>query len=170
MEYESCSICIKGSRRNEKIYSCFKCAVRVHKHCYGENESMDSETYLCDFCLYEGSDSNRKCELCPCIEGPLTKTTTEKYVHTICSFYIPEVTYEDKIKIKGVNIAKIDKKRFQLRCSICKKKKGATIKCNYYRCQKYLHVTCGKAKNSLCELIQDDVINFVGYCTSHAVS
>jgi hypothetical protein len=73
------------------------------------------------------------CELCPETGGALKPTSLGKWAHLKCVNWIPEVYTRDPVLCEPIILDKLDKKRFALKCSLCKSK-GACIQCNYGRC------------------------------------
>jgi hypothetical protein len=88
--------------------------------------------------------------LCP-FKGGALKPVAEypnKWAHVTCATLIPETSFQDDALIEPVvGIDRIDKQRWNLRCSICAKNGrkdigGACIQCSYGKCTVALHPLC----------------------------
>lgn len=101
------------------------------------------------------------------------------WIHLSCGLWTPEVFLDDKkntITIKGVE--NIDKKRFNLMCSICKGKSnesiffiyfthlyfffyleaGACVQCSRGKCQFSFHPECARRANHYMEIKEEEKV------------
>lgn len=98
------------------------------------------------------------------------------WIHLSCGLWTPEVFLEEKknvINIKGVE--NIDKKRFNLSCSICKTKSifflvqknrfkiesGACVQCSKGKCQFSFHPECARRSNHYMEIKEEEKVFFL---------
>eukprot|EP01138_Halocafeteria_seosinensis_P006533 gb/GECG01006679.1/.p1 GENE.gb/GECG01006679.1/~~gb/GECG01006679.1/.p1 ORF type:complete len:2825 (+),score=332.81 gb/GECG01006679.1/:1-8475(+) len=95
------------------------------------------------------------------------------WIHTQCATYFPEPKFPDPKLLSPVhNVKKVDVRRFELKCLICRQKRGACVQCNYGTCGRAFHVTCAQ-NNGHClrfEWIDQNNIpellgRFMLYCT-----
>lgn len=90
----------------------------------------------------------QKCELCPFQYGAFKKTTNGKWTHVLCALYMPEVQFEDTLKMEPINLEELDVDRWHKACMLCEKagrgticKIGACTMCSYINCRNYFHAT-----------------------------
>ena len=89
------------------------------------------------------------CCLCPNDYSfyPLLPTDTGKQAHEICALYTKETSIEQdesgKKIVRGVN--SIDKARLDLKCNLCRSRKGACFQCTEKKCCRAYHATCAIA-------------------------
>jgi hypothetical protein len=87
--------------------------------------------------------STLACELCSNFGGsykPIDKPG--KWVHALCYAWIPEIYFNGSAYGSDAFLvtSKLDKKRFKLKCALCRgSKKGAGIQCSYGRCTTAAH-------------------------------
>lgn len=165
---KNCEIC-NDNKIQDELFRCLKCDVIVHKICYGISEVTEIKNYLCEYCRVTNDTMEKRCEFCPSTSGALKLTTNNKWVHAICAVYVPSVSYVKNDSTETADISKILLTRSN--CSICRKKSGVTIKCDYFQCSKNIHVTCGASKNTLhvtCGV--DNKQKYGGYCVRHQVN
>lgn len=92
---------------------------------------------------------NEPCCLCPNDMPfyPLLPTDTGKQAHELCALYTKETSVDQddsgKKVIRGVN--SIDKARLELKCNLCRSKKGACFQCTEKKCCRAYHATCAAA-------------------------
>ena len=162
-----CDVCFDGdSDPNNAILFCDGCNVAVHQDCYGV-PSVPSGRWYCDWCSeHPNAAPNRECAVCPNKGGSLKRCcspqaadtkrhrksadTAHSWVHTCCVIWTPELYYEDKDSKRGVlGLEKVDKRRWNRRCVVCKKDSGACIQCastDPY-CAKWFHAYCSFKSN-----------------------
>ena len=92
------------------------------------------------------ANRNEPCCLCP-NDMPfytLLPTDTGKQAHELCALYTKETSVvEDeggKRFVRGVD--NIDKARLDLKCNLCRSKKGACFQCSEKKCVRAFHATC----------------------------
>lgn len=109
------------------------------------------------------------CELCPFPGGAFMQADTSKWVHTLCSNWIPEVSTK---KGRMQTLVHLDKKRYKLKCALCQGKKGACIQCSYGRCAVAAHPWCvlNKPQGFEKRIYKDDDVGsvFEIFCKNHA--
>ena len=138
-----CHICCTGDmgERSTQLIVCSSCNVTVHKKCYGVQENIDGESWLCTWCQHKNDASAgepvKPCVLCPKQGGalkPLHKNEDEgcmRFSHLFCSQWMPEVYVEDTRKMEPIiNIDGIKETRKKLVCNVCKVKYGACVRCS----------------------------------------
>lgn len=113
------------------------------------------------------------CELCSQHGGALKPTTAGRWVHVLCASWIPEVYCTNGIAMEPFNLEKLDKKRFQLRCGLCRQR-GACVQCCFGRCSQAAHPICAlrdKAGWSH-RITRDEELGAVWemFCHTHATS
>lgn len=148
------------------VVTCEKCGESVHESCNGYVKLKANENYLCDFCASGAPENMRRCVLCPSLSGPLKKSTTNKWAHTLCCVYIPQIKFKNLKTMRPVVLGGIDKNSYGKSCSICDKKEGVVIKCTVTGCSAEFHVTCAAKFGKLVETEK----NFGGYCQTHYIS
>lgn len=138
-----CAVCDEGeSTEDNLIVICHGCKVPVHCKCYNIKEIPENE-WLCNYCVEKGySDSGKpgQCELCPVIGGALKKIKGNIWAHVTCSRSLQENVMSDS----ELDVEKIDKKKFKLKCFECNSKIGACVQCSFGRCANAFHVECRK--------------------------
>ncbi|TAQ91132.1 hypothetical protein B7494_g576 [Chlorociboria aeruginascens] len=88
------------------------------------------------------------CILCPndIPAEPLLPTDEGHRAHKLCAQYIPETSVEKSGETEIVtDIKRIPKDRLQLRCYLCRSKKGACFQCSQKKCIRAYHATCAAA-------------------------
>lgn len=114
------------------------------------------------------------CELCSNKGGAYKQTDKGKWIHSICSNWIPEVFL--KVTPGGLpmpTLSHLDKKRYRLPCLMCKTK-GAAVQCTYGRCIVAFHPWCvlhhGHTKGITKRVVKDQDGEAIWeiYCKSHA--
>ena len=99
--------------RDETVYDddalvyCDSCDVCVHQSCYDiKSSALDEESWYCDPCAADADTENLQCVLCPLKGGALKRVSDKelknRWVHVLCSNYIPGCYVED-MKIKKGN-------------------------------------------------------------------
>ncbi|UNI24603.1 hypothetical protein JDV02_010337 [Purpureocillium takamizusanense] len=94
------------------------------------------------------------CCLCPhdISELELLPTEDGKKAHRLCALYMPE-TYIDSVDGNEVvcNVSGIHKDRLDLRCLLCRSKRGACFQCSHSKCARAYHATCAAAAGCFVE-------------------
>ena len=161
-----CDVCFDGeSETNNEILFCDGCNVAVHQACYGVHV-VPSGNWYCDWCsVNSGVRPNQECAVCPnkggalkrCYSSQVSKRRrhqrndkSRSWVHACCAVWMPELYYKDENNKRGVlGSDKIDKRRWNRRCVVCKKDSGACIQCastDPY-CAKWFHPYCSLKAN-----------------------
>ncbi|KAL8912633.1 MAG: hypothetical protein Q9171_002358 [Xanthocarpia ochracea] len=89
----------------------------------------------------------------PCILCPndykfeeLLPTDNGLKAHRSCGLYTPETWISDDNGSDTVcGIHRIDKARLELKCNLCRSKKGAVFQCSQLKCTRAYHATCATA-------------------------
>jgi hypothetical protein len=98
--------------------------------------------------------SKEPCILCPndITYDVLLPTDNGKQAHKLCALYTPE-TYlridQNTGKEMVCNVSHIDKARLDLKCNLCRSKKGACFQCASKKCTRAFHATCAAAAGVL---------------------
>ncbi|CAG9319325.1 unnamed protein product [Blepharisma stoltei] len=160
-----CGVCGDGDYEDDDlIVICSRCEMGAHMKCYGIPNVPDHDWY-CQACEKTNSPEERhslKCALCS-VNGGAIKLTIHQtskelsfpnydfkgnpekvWVHVFCALHIEPATITDKLNVSGIDLTKIDMKRFSLRCGKCGSKEGACLQCQHGRCQAAYHPECGK--------------------------
>ncbi|KAF5691767.1 regulator of deoxyribodipyrimidine photo-lyase PHR1 [Fusarium circinatum] len=94
------------------------------------------------------SKAEPPCCLCPndTPSADLLPTDDGRKAHRLCAHYLPE-TYTETIDGQEtvVNVSRIHKGRFELKCLYCRSKQGACFQCSQKRCARAYHATCAAA-------------------------
>jgi len=91
------------------------------------------------------------------------------WVHLSCCLWIPklEVTGEP-VPNMVQSFDQVDRRRFQMECSICGKREGACIQCSSKNCQEPFHVECARRTKMYMETKNADNRFYTIYCDRHA--
>ncbi|OAQ88846.1 jumonji family transcription factor [Purpureocillium lilacinum] len=94
------------------------------------------------------------CCLCPHDISGLELLPTEdgRKAHRLCALYMPE-TYIDSVDDSEVvcNVNGIHKDRLDLKCLLCRSKRGACFQCSHNKCARAYHATCAAAAGCFVE-------------------
>jgi NuA3 HAT complex component NTO1 len=139
-----CAICDDGDCENANaIVFCDGCDLAVHQECYGVPFIPEGQ-WLCRKCQLLGRGSTN-CIFCPNTEGAFKQTTSSKWAHLLCSFWIPEVSIGNPSLMEPVtDVEKVPRSRWKLNCYICKQRMGASIQCSNKNCFVAFHVSCAR--------------------------
>lgn len=139
-----CAICDDGDCENSNaIVFCDGCDLAVHQECYGVPFIPEGQ-WLCRKCQLLGRGTTN-CIFCPNTEGAFKQTTSSKWAHLLCSFWIPEVSIGNPSLMEPVtDVEKVPRGRWKLICYICKQKMGASIQCSNKNCFVAFHVSCAR--------------------------
>ncbi|KAJ5238731.1 Zinc finger PHD-type [Penicillium chermesinum] len=125
------------------IVFCDGCDLAVHQECYGVPFIPEGQ-WLCRKCQLLGRGTTN-CIFCPNTEGAFKQTTSSKWAHLLCSFWIPEVSIGNPSLMEPVtDVEKVPRGRWKLLCYICKQKMGASIQCSNKNCFVAFHVSCAR--------------------------
>ncbi|XP_070547071.1 PHD finger protein 14-like isoform X2 [Ptychodera flava] len=177
-----CSVCLGDhSDDDDEIIECDNCGIPVHEGCYGASDtdstqsnqtSSSTEPWFCDAC--KAGISQAMCEMCPNNGGIFKETDTGRWVHVVCSLYIPGVTFGDVDKLSPVVLSEVQYSKWGAReCCYCEDerfaKTGIVIGCDAGMCRNYFHVTCAQRVGLLSEASPDEDIAdpFYAYCKLH---
>ena len=94
------------------------------------------------------------CCLCPHDISGLELLPTEdgRKAHRLCALYMPE-TYIDSVDDSEVvcSVNGIHKDRLDLKCLLCRSKRGACFQCSHNKCARAYHATCAAAAGCFVE-------------------
>lgn len=162
----SCSICENDVTKDDPLFVCSVCNVKVHQYCYGIEKK--SEGWKCSPCSI-GKKNFIKCLLCFQKGGALKKTECNKWVHVICALFTNGVTFSNKSTMEPINVSKVSHSNRSKICSFCYNAQGFASFCSTSKCKKRLHVTCAQKNKSVKEIVdvEDNSIRFKAYCKDH---
>ncbi|KAL6055014.1 Protein Jade-1 [Balamuthia mandrillaris] len=188
-----CCICNDGDHSEKNlIVFCDGCDMAVHQACYGV-PTLPSGAWYCDKCAIVGKKASVTCCLCGGTGGALKPTKRAKaeehskkeegkehqegevgdkdWVHVVCALWTPGVTWDDPETLHGPNFDGIDKRRFNLTCTICREKTGACIQCKHKNCCTSFHPMCGRRHGLFVEIKpgKGDSVLFTAYCRKHSI-
>ena len=116
--------------------------------------------------------STTVCEICSNMGGAYKALDKPgKWIHSLCSSWIPEIYSVDFKNDAKLTINKLDKKRFRLKCVLCTGK-GACIQCSYGKCCTPAHPWCvlhtpkGFTRRVIRD--EDDEVVWDIFCKAHA--
>lgn len=145
--------------------------------------------WLCEPCSMQSSVERISCCVCPNeSERAFKKTKEKRWIHVSCALWLPEPIFSgDFMGSPILDVPTIDPRRFELICSICKKKNGACLQCSFPSCLKAFHgkasfrksfstnfnllVPCGVRAGMRFEMRDQDCgskIFFHQFCSEHA--
>ncbi|XP_006811701.2 PHD finger protein 14-like [Saccoglossus kowalevskii] len=177
-----CCVCLgDNSNEEDEIIECDYCGIPVHEGCYGASDvdsaisnqtSSSTEPWFCDSC--KAGVKSPVCELCPNMGGIFKQTDTGRWVHVVCSLYIPGVTFGDVDKLSPVVLSELGFNKWATRdCCYCEDDRfartGIVIGCDAGMCRNYFHVTCAQRVGLLSEASpEEDIADpFYAYCKVH---
>lgn len=162
-----CMICDDAIIKENPIYVCVKCDIKVHKFCYGIQEPLDN--WKCSPCSHNVEKKDRiKCQLCPNKGGVMKRTKSGKWVHVICSLFMPGVTFSNPDKMEPVDISMVPAMNKNKTCSFCNTSNGACTTCTTKGCKVKFHISCAQKEKTLKEeLVDENKIDFNAYCKEH---
>ncbi|CAL1714076.1 unnamed protein product [Somion occarium] len=155
-----CLACYKNGLPG-KVLRCRNCSFRAHPGVIGAVVDATSlDQWLCDLCSNEKLQEfsvNYDCLLCPRTrKDPKKKqfhppadsflrsckpTEGQAWVHTLCSVFIPEISYSDATRLRLVEgISTMPPYRWMNKCTLCDQSGGAVVRCS--DCPAEYHVSC----------------------------
>ena len=127
-------------------------------------------------CKEKGSEAaNTPCLLCPNIGG-IMKPTSKKikgermWVHLTCAYWVPEISFGNvKTKEPIEGFERINIKKSEHLCSICRIKCGVCISCNKSSCSEHFHAECGRIAGLHAEslITKGQEVIYKMYCERH---
>ena len=167
---EICDICHNGySVPEDMLVFCDKCNVPVHQSCYGIEKVPEGE-WMCSVCRQGLSPSFTVCAVCHKSNGAMYRTPDNKWVHLICTFFIPELSFDysgPEILVNGFSL--ISKERAALCCCICRKNGGGCTQCSCRSCVVAYHPYCALKSGLIVTFKQvGDQIQYISYCKFHS--
>eukprot|EP01114_Cavostelium_apophysatum_P015898 TRINITY_DN4426_c0_g1_i2.p1 TRINITY_DN4426_c0_g1~~TRINITY_DN4426_c0_g1_i2.p1 ORF type:complete len:685 (-),score=216.74 TRINITY_DN4426_c0_g1_i2:37-2091(-) len=167
-----CSICQEELHTsNNLIVFCDGCNIAVHQKCYGITD-IPSDAWLCRKCEAKATDV--RCVFCAQKSGAFKPTTTNKWAHVSCAFWIPGISFQDGDTLEPIVVPKKSKKeKPQLhKCCACKQTIGICVRCSLENCDSYFHVECARTSGFSMEYVEEeDESNhpFSQYCQQHTM-
>ncbi|KAH9605285.1 hypothetical protein KSS87_016321 [Heliosperma pusillum] len=176
--FKSCDICRRTESLLNPILICLSCKVAVHMNCY-RSVKESSGPWYCELC--EESSSTKasrttlekpypiaECGLCGASNGAFRKSSTGQWIHAICAEWVFDSTFRRgqvspvegmETVVKGNDI-----------CSVCNRRFGACIKCNYGNCQATFHPSCGRSAGyyMYTKYIGGGKMQHKAYCCKHS--
>lgn len=139
-----CAVCDDGDCENANaIIFCDGCDLAVHQECYGVPFIPEGQ-WFCRKCKEIGRGTPT-CIFCPNVEGAFKQTNTLRWSHLLCALWIPEVSIANTTFMEPiVDVEKVPKSRWTLKCFICAQAMGACIQCGNKACYAAFHVTCAR--------------------------
>lgn len=109
------------------------------------------------------------CELCPVKGGAFVQVQDEnlekarRWVHVVCAkwnglYYVQSKALDGKEVIESVDDLKIEFMRSEIKCDICKGRRGSYTKCRVPGCKRHMHVMCARM-SGLCNVFHGDNSN-----------
>ncbi|RDW60058.1 hypothetical protein BP5796_11664 [Coleophoma crateriformis] len=173
-----CAVCDDGDCENTNaIVFCDGCDLAVHQECYGVPFIPEGQ-WLCRKCQLIGRGIPT-CIFCPNKGGAFKQTNSSKWVHLLCAMWIREVSLGNHTFMEPVmDVERIPKTRWSLRCYLCKQSMGACVQCSSAQCATPFHITCArkaglymKMKNNHGTLaVLDGTTVMKAYCHKHCPS
>jgi len=164
-----CSICNDGECENSNaIVFCDGCNLAVHQDCYGIPFIPEGQ-WLCRRCMLSPGKP-LSCIFCPSVTGAFKKTTTNRWAHSLCALWIPEIGVSNPVYMEPIDcIDKIPKSRWKLICYICRKKMGCCIQCANKFCFTPFHVTCARRAKLVMKIkaTGGEHVEMAAYCDKH---
>ena len=130
-----------------------------------DDVSVNSENFE-EFLYYDYYKELDKSKPVDFESEPATHLT---WVHLSCCFWIPKIEIsEDDTPNMVHSLDTVDRKRFQMECSICGKREGACIQCSARNCQEPFHVECARRTKMFMETKNSENRFYTVYCDRHA--
>ncbi|EFA80381.1 PHD zinc finger-containing protein [Heterostelium album PN500] len=165
-----CSVCFDGtSDDTNQIVYCDGCDIAVHQECYGIRLIPEGH-WFCQKCE-SPAKATISCRLCNMKNGALKQTVDGEWVHLVCLLNIPEINRLAKTGVGKEKVGpsqifnQIPKKRFRLKCTVCKKKGGACIQCRERNCAVAFHPYCIKKQQR--DSFQENPTPHLIFCKKH---
>ncbi|KAK9743342.1 hypothetical protein RND81_03G233500 [Saponaria officinalis] len=175
---KSCDICTRTESLLNPLLVCLSCKVAVHLNCYRSVKESTGPWY-CELCeesfLSKASRSTlekpcpiAECGLCGASNGAFRKSSNGQWVHAICAEWVFESTFRRgqaslvagmETVLKGNDI-----------CSVCHRRFGVCIKCNYGNCQVTFHPSCARSAGyyMYTKYIGGGKMHHKAYCSKHS--
>jgi hypothetical protein len=145
----------------------------VHQSCYGIPEVPEGNWY-CDVCEINQNPKEIVCELCSNFGGAYKRTDDNKWIHSLCALWIPDIYSVASISTDETRytLRAVDKQRYKLKC-YCGKK-GAAAQCSFGRCAIAAHPWCvihnPKGFTNRIVKTEDGEVLCEIFCKQHAVA
>ncbi|TRM58204.1 hypothetical protein BD626DRAFT_188366 [Schizophyllum amplum] len=143
-EDSTCAVCDDSEGENTNaIVFCDGCNLAVHQECYGVPYIPEGQ-WLCRKCTVS-PENPVSCVLCPNEGGAFKQTVNGDWIHLLCAMWIPETQVVNETVMEPImNLERVNKQRYKLRCSICENRVGACIQCHKPSCFTAFHPTCAR--------------------------
>lgn len=145
----------------------------MHQSCYGIPEVPEGNWY-CDVCEINQNPEEIVCELCSNFGGAYKRTDDNKWIHSLCALWIPDIYSVASISTDETRytLRAVDKQRYKLKC-YCGKK-GAAAQCSFGRCAIAAHPWCvihnPKGFTNRIVKTEDGEVLCEIFCKQHAVA
>lgn len=161
-----CMICEDEITKENPLFVCVACDIKVHKFCYGINDSQNK--WKCSPCQ-QGKTSFVKCQLCLQKGGPMKQTECNRWLHIICGLFTEGVKFSNEDTMEPVDLSKVSASKKNKLCSFCYTSQGYCSTCSRKKCKTTFHITCAQKQKLLREDIDenDNSIVFNAYCKDH---
>lgn len=164
----TCMVCEDEVTKKNPLYVCIGCDIKVHKLCYGTQESL--KNWKCSPCL-SGKTGFIKCQLCfQKGNGPFKQTECNKWVHVVCALFTDGVVFSDEQAMEPVNLSNVSSSARNKRCAFCYNSQGYCSTCSQKKCKVTFHITCAQKQKLLREEKVDPkgkAVIFKAYCKEH---
>ncbi len=127
-----CCVCYSDEGyADDPIVVCEGCECGVHKYCYGILEIPEGDIpWYCRVCEKKLNPQEIRCALCPNVGGAYKPTDDGRWVHVVCTLWIPEIRFLDIDAMEPVTgVEEIEARtKWNVKCSICTHAFGPVIK------------------------------------------
>lgn len=162
----TCMICEDEVTKENPIFACVGCDIKVHKFCYGIKES--AKNWKCSPCRM-GKTGFVKCQLCLQKGDPMKQANGDRWVHVICALFTEGVKFSNKNTMEPVDLSNVSASKRNKRCALCYTSQGYCSTCSFEKCKANFHITCAQKHKLLREIVDsnDDSVAFEAYCKEH---
>lgn len=180
---KSCDICRRSESLLNPILVCSSCKVAVHLNCYRSVKESTGPWY-CELCeesssskvsranvanSWEKPNAFEECGLCGASNGAFRKSSNGQWVHAFCAEWVFDSTFR-RGQVSPVAGMEAVLKGNDM-CSVCHKRFGVCIKCNYGNCQSTFHPSCARHADyyMYTKYIGGGKMQHKSYCSKHSL-